>query len=262
MIGRMRQCSSSHCHLTHLAKRLVPCALCDGDSNVILLTKTKNEHMVETLMRTATTELGSSAALCCAPLAVSDARDYGVTRTHSQAWRIGRAISICRQTNNLQGIPDAILELQNGVCLFAGKIVNCSRAAGFTWGEIRIAQLLDEELEGPVATPVDAAPGLHMIIPFQNENLCAYIEKEDGSRKVAAIVPDLISVLDSQSGSNLGSQDCGYGLRVTVIVMAGSPLWHSEAGLRTGGPPAFGFDHTYTPIGEYITPRSVIEEYR
>ncbi|KAJ7352476.1 Hydantoinase/oxoprolinase [Mycena albidolilacea] len=240
---------------------LIPCALCDGDDNVILLTKVKNEHMVETLMRTITTEMGSSAALCCPPLAVSDARDYGVPRTHSQAWRIGKAISICRQTSNMKAIPDAILELQNGICLFVGKIVNCSREvrAGFTWGEIRIAQLRDEELEAP---SVAVAPDHHMVIPFQNENLCAYIEEEDGSRTLAAIVPDLISVLDSQSGSNLGSQDYSYGLRVTVIAMAGSPLWRSDVGLRAGGPAAFGFEHSFTPIGEYITPRSVIDEYR
>ncbi|KAJ7116355.1 hydantoinase/oxoprolinase [Mycena epipterygia] len=243
---------------------LIPSALCDGDGNVVLLTKVKNEHLVETLMRTVTTEMGSSAALCCPPLAVSDARDYGVPRTQSQAWRIGRAISICRQTNNMKAVPDAILKLQTGVCLFTGKIVSCAREvrAGFTWGEIRISQLLDEELEDAVASPVAADPGDHMVIPFQNENLCAYIEKADGSRKLAVTVPDLISVLDSQSGSNLGSQDYAYGLRVTVIAMAGSPLWNSEAGLRNGGPAAFGFDCKFIPIGEYITPRSVIEEYK
>ncbi|KAJ7746610.1 hydantoinase/oxoprolinase [Mycena metata] len=243
---------------------LVPAALCDGDNNIILLTKVKNEHMVETLMRTVTTEMGSSAALCCPPLAVSDARDYGVPRTQSQAWRIGRAIAICRQTNNMKSVPEEILKLQNGVCLFIGKIVDCSREvrAGFTWGEIRIAQLLEEELEDQATIPVAATPGDYMVIPFQNENLCAYIEKSDGTRKLAAIVPDLISVLDSQSGSNLGSQDYSYGLRVTVIAMAGCPLWHSDAGLRTGGPAAFGFDHQFTPVAQYITPPSVIEEYK
>ncbi|KAJ6460352.1 hydantoinase/oxoprolinase [Mycena vitilis] len=243
---------------------LIPAALCDGDNNVILLTKVKNEHMVETLMRTVTTEMGSSAALCCPPLAVSEARDYGVPRTQSQAWRIGRAISIGRQTNNIKAIPDAILELQTGVCLFIGKIVSCSREvrAGFTWGEIRIAQLLDEEQEEPGTTTVVTGPGDHMIIPFQNENLCAYIEKDGGARELAAIVPDLISVLDSQNGSNLGSQDYSYGLRVTVIATAGCPLWQSEAGLRSGGPAAFGFDHQFATIGEYLTPRSVIEEYQ
>ncbi|KAJ7678546.1 DUF917-domain-containing protein [Mycena rosella] len=229
---------------------LTPAALCDGDNNVVLLTKVKNEHLVETLMRTVTTEMGSAAALCCPPLAVSDARDYGVPRTMSQAWRIGRAISISRQTNNMKGVPDAILQLQNGACLFIGKIVSCSREvrAGFTWGEIRISQLRDEELEEPAST---------------NENLAAYIQSEkDGSRKLVAIVPDLISVLDSQSGSNLGSQDYSYGLRVTVIAMAGSPLWNSEAGLRSGGPAAFDLDHKFVSVGEYMTPISVIEEYR
>ncbi|KAJ6612262.1 hydantoinase/oxoprolinase [Mycena sp. CBHHK59/15] len=224
---------------------LIPCALCDGDSNVILLTKVKNEHLVETLMRTVTTEMGSSAALCPPPLAVSDARDYGVPRTQSQAWRIGRAIAICRQSNNIKGVSSEILGLQNGVCLFIGKIISCSREvrAGFTWGEIKVAQLVDDELEGPPATSTVAGDDDHMVIPFQNENLCAYIEKTDGSRRLAAIVPDLISVLDSQSGSNIGSQDYGYGLRVTVIAMAGSPLWRSEAGLRSGGPAAFGQDN-------------------
>ncbi|KAK7032883.1 hypothetical protein R3P38DRAFT_2618769 [Favolaschia claudopus] len=244
---------------------LTPAALCDGDNNVVLLTKVKNEHMVETLMRTVATEMGSSAALCCSPLPVSEARDYGITRTISQAWRIGRAISMGRRSNNLKGIPEAILQLQSGVCLFVGKIVNCSRAmrAGFTWGEIRIAQLPDDELENSPTTPSPGttAHGDHMVIPFQNENLCAYTEKEDGSRTLAAIVPDLISVLDSQSGSYLGSQDYCYGLRVTVIVMAGSPLWHSEAGLQSGGPAAFGFEHSFTTIGKYITPRSVVQKY-
>lgn len=50
---------------------------------------------------------------------------------------------------------------------------------------------------------------------LQNENICAYLEKSDGTRSVVAIVPDLISVLDSQSGDNIGSQDYAYGLRVT-----------------------------------------------
>lgn len=62
-----------------------------------LLTTVKNEHFVESIMRVVTTEMGSSAALCPPPLALSDARDYGVTRSQSQAWRMGRAVAICRQ---------------------------------------------------------------------------------------------------------------------------------------------------------------------
>ncbi|THU96615.1 Hydantoinase/oxoprolinase [Dendrothele bispora CBS 962.96] len=244
---------------------LVPCSLCDGDGNVVILTKVKNQFYVESLMRTVTTEMGSSAALCMPSMALSDVRGYGVQRTQSQAWWIGRAVAICRQKNNLMAIPDEILKIQNGKCLFIGKIVNVSREvrAGFTWGEIRIARLRDDEVEDASSALVANEEGDdQMIIPFQNENLAAYVEKHDGSRSMVAIVPDLIVVLDSQSGSHLGTQMYSYGLRVTVIALAGSPLWTTEAGLKCGGPSAFGLSDPYLPIGEYITPKSVIEHFR
>ena len=53
-------------------------------------------------------------------------------------------------------------------------------------------------------------------------------------------VPDLIAVLDSQSGSSIGTQDYRYGLRVTVIGLACDPCWTTERGLEVGGPVAFG----------------------
>ncbi|KAK7058791.1 hypothetical protein VNI00_001415 [Paramarasmius palmivorus] len=231
-------------------------------TSLYLLTKTKSQFLVETLMRTVTTEMGSGAALVPPPLALSDVRDYGIVRTQSQAWWIGRAVAICRQRNDMKSVPDEILKLQTGKCIFVGKIINVSREvrAGFTWGEVTIAPLRDDELEdSSVATEDD---GSRLVIPFQNENLAAYIDKADGTRTMVAIVPDLIAVLDSQSGSHLGTQMYSYGLRVTVIALAGSPLWTTLEGLRTGGPEAFGLKDPYVPIGQYMTPKSVIETYR
>ena len=49
-------------------------------------------------MRVVSTLMGSFAALCLPPLPIREARDFGVTRSLSQAWRIGRAIAICRQS--------------------------------------------------------------------------------------------------------------------------------------------------------------------
>ena len=49
-------------------------------------------------MRVASTQMGSCAALCLPPMPVHEARDFGVTRSLSQAWRIGRAIAIGRQS--------------------------------------------------------------------------------------------------------------------------------------------------------------------
>lgn len=57
--------------------------------------------------------------------------------------------------------------------------------AGFTWGEVHIAPLLDEELEDS-STPRNSnfGPDTRMVIPFQNENLCAYLEDGNGTREV------------------------------------------------------------------------------
>ena len=65
-----------------------------------------------------------------------------------------------------------------------------------------------------------------------------------------------------------------------VIALAGHPLWRSKRRLEVGGSAAFGYvtpshvvklfesqclavslDHEFVPLGEYIEPRSVIEEY-
>ncbi|KAF5355124.1 hypothetical protein D9756_005712 [Leucocoprinus leucothites] len=225
---------------------LVPCALADGNGNVVILPRVKNDAMVETIMRVITTEMGSSAALCPAPLAVSEARDYGITRCLSLAWWIGRAICICRQKNMISRVAEKILECQNGKCLFIGKIVEVSREvrAGFTWGYVRVAPLLDDEKEDMseerTSTMGQSEPGTTLRIPFQNEDLAAYLEKEDGTQTVVASVPDLITVLDSQTGSHLGTPEYAYGLRVTVIALAGHPLWKTEVGLKVGGPEAFG----------------------
>uniref|UniRef100_A0A8H8CPV3 Hydantoinase n=1 Tax=Psilocybe cubensis TaxID=181762 RepID=A0A8H8CPV3_PSICU len=199
---------------------LVPCSLYDGDGNAVILSKVKNDHFVESIMRVVTAEMGSSAALCPPPCALRDARDFGVNRSQSQAWRIGRAIAICRQTNDMSGIVDAIMKLQNGKCLFIGKIIEVTREvrAGFTWGQVRIARLRDDEIEDVIqqnqisktAEETMEGPEDVMIIPFQNENLCAYLERPDGTRKIVVSVPDLITVLDSQSGSHLGTPECEF----------------------------------------------------
>ena len=52
-------------------------------------------------------------------------------------------------------------------------------------------------------------------------------------------MPDLISVLDSQNGAALGTPEYRYGLRVTVMALAGHPLWNTKEGLQSGGPEAF-----------------------
>ena len=79
---------------------------------------------------------------------------------------------------------------------------------------------------------------------------------------MVAGVPDLIAVLDSQSGAALGTPDYKYGLRVLVLGVVAAPQWTDTVrGLEIGALPAFGYDLPYEPLGKYVKPRSVIEEY-
>ncbi|KAI0938669.1 hypothetical protein AcV5_000296 [Taiwanofungus camphoratus] len=247
---------------------MLPCAISDGVGNTVLMPTAGNPKSVETILRTVSTEMGSKSGVSMAPLTRKVCQNYGVVRSVSQAWRIGRAIALCRKKNDLKGIPSAILALQNGACLFIGKIIDVQREVrkGFTWGSVTIVPLLEDE-EEDVGSPKIAIPSYgpadRMVIPFQNENLYAYIEPPNGVRKTLVTVPDLITVLDSQNGTALGTPDYRYGLRVTVIALAGDPKWTTTPeGLLCGGPSAFGLhDLPFTPIAQYREPVSVITEY-
>lgn len=100
-------------------------------------------------------------------------------------------------------------------------------------------------------------------IPFKNENIAAFKIKDDGTEEVLAVVPDLISVIDAQSGEAIGTPEYRYGLLVTVIGITASDKWTSTPrGIEIGGPAAFGLtDIEYKPLGKFVKPVSVIDEY-
>ena len=82
------------------------------------------------------------------------------------------------------------------------------------------------------------------------------------THQIVAGVPDLIVVLDAQNGSALGTPEYKYGQRVLVLGIAAAPQWtETERGMELGSLKAFGYDVPYEPLGVYVKPRSVIEEY-
>jgi len=70
--------------------------------------------------------------------------------------------------------------------------------------------LSDIEQEGPTTEGKRA----DLLISFQNENISAeLLDSPPGqSQKALATVPDLICVLDTQSGSGLGTHEYRYGV--------------------------------------------------
>jgi DUF917 family protein len=63
-------------------------------------------------------------------------------------------------------------------------------------------------------------------------------------------VPDLITVLDSETAEAVATEQIRYGQRVTVIAFPCDPVWRTERGIAATGPRAFGYDFDYRPVEE------------
>lgn len=226
-----------------------------------------DDEFVDRGVRASCSEMGSLAGLAVKPTTADRVMKYGITNTLSLAWRIGRCIARAQACNTVVSVAEDIIEEIGGSSaakvLFRGKIVSVERRLykGHTYGEIVIQQVSNSEQEGShIAASV--ATGGFLKIPFKNENIYALHTASDGTEQYIATVPDLIAVLDTQSGRALGVPEYRYGVLVTVLGIACSPRWtDSEESLRCGGPSAFGYDIPYTPLGTYVEPMSVIHEF-
>ncbi|KAF9225738.1 hydantoinase [Gyrodon lividus] len=248
---------------------LLPSAISSGDGNVMIMTKAKKDIDVDASLRAACVEMGTHVGQASRPLRAKDLGVSMIVNTVSLSWRIGRAIALARKQSNIgqigQVIVDAVGGAKTAKVLFSGKITDVRRRLhkGHTIGEVMITALSsDEDIDDDPDKAKERFFGT-LVIPFKNENLYAEHTSRDGRVTMLATVPDLISILDAQDGSALGTPQYKYGLRVLVLGMTAAPQWtDTQRGLELGGPSAFGFPNIqYMPLGVYCTPRSVIEEH-
>ncbi|KAK4895255.1 hypothetical protein LTR27_006598 [Elasticomyces elasticus] len=256
----------------HAPGELVPCAIDSGDGKTMLMTRASNDEIVDRALRASCSEMGSRVGMAAKPTTTDRVQRFGVLNTVSLAWRIGRCIAMAEATNTLSTVAEAIVHEVGGAksakILFRGKIVAVERRLfkGHSYGSITIAGLAPSEEESSddsISRLPAVATGGTLTIPFKNENIYAEHTADDGTKQILASVPDLIAVLDTGSGRSLGVPEFRYGFRVTVLGITCSPRWtETPAGLAIGGPGAFGYDDVvYKPLGQYVEPKSVIQEY-
>jgi DUF917 family protein/N-methylhydantoinase A/oxoprolinase/acetone carboxylase beta subunit len=236
----------------------VPAAIASGDGSFMLMSQVKTDKLVDRALRAACVEMGCRAGYAARPQTGAMVREQAVANTISLAWRLGRAVQM---EKNIADIAQTIIEAAGGNKsarkIAEGKVVSVERVlkTGHTYGTL--------EVDGHAA---DGSSGLFRI-PFKNENI--YVEAISSTATshdshVLVSVPDLIIVLDAETGYGLSIADYKYGLKVVIIAMAASPRWTDTArGIELGGPASMGFEKVdYRPVGVYSRPRSVIEEYR
>ena len=116
--------------------------------------------------------------------------------------------------------------------LINGKIIDVSRRTegGFVRGSVTISG---------TGTERDRL----LRVELQNENL---VVLEDG--EILVSVPDLVTLVDSETGHAISTELLRFGQRVSVLAWACDPLWRTERGLDIAGPRAFGYDIDYVPF--------------
>lgn len=206
-----------------------PMVLCDDKSNSIVLDTVSN-LWTERLARAATVEMGGSALLAFYPMTGDVAKEAVVRGTLSLCAEIGRTL---RATRAAHGDPVAALaELLSAEVLFHGRITDIERrtVGGFARGRA-------------LMTGLDEHRGSELRLDFQNEFLIA---ERDG--EVLVTTPDLITVLDAETGAPVTADSLRYGLRLVTLAFPCNDKWRTPAGLDLVGPRYFKYDVDYRPF--------------
>jgi DUF917 family protein len=184
-----------------------------------------------------TIDMGCSAMIAIFPMTGKQVKETCVLNTISLLERIGRTIREARERH--EDPVMAVLGATDGHVIWRGKVGDVERrtATGFARGEA-------------VINGIDEFEGRALRVAFQNEFLIARAGDE-----VLATTPDLITMLDDETGEPITTEGLRYGFRVSVLAMPCDPRWRTPAGLAVVGPAYFGYDIPYMPIEERVRQR-------
>ena len=210
----------------------LPAALADEKGNRVIITGACSALWLERLARTVTVQMGAAAGMALAPMSGAQVRESAIPHTYSLALALGEGVMQARATR--QDPVERVLALTGGTRLFEGKISDVSRRIdkGFSRGAVSIEGLGEDR-------------GRVLSIDLQNENLVARVGDQ-----ILASVPDLIILLDLESGEPITTEVLRYGFRVAVLGVPAHAKLKTKAALKVVGPAAFGYDHPFHPLLE------------
>lgn len=210
--------------------KATPALLMDEMGNAAMI-EAVDDRTAEDLTRTITGQLGASVMCACYPMSGRLMKSCAVRGSIDLTLQIGRCIRQARE-RSANIFEDLLAYLRsNGrhaALLFDGKIVDVTHETrdGWHFGRATLHSLVD--------------PADEMVIEVQNEFTVA---RRNGH--TVAMVPDLISLLDRETGEPLTSEMLSYGQRVKVLGYAADPMLRRPESLEVLGPRLFGIDEDY-----------------
>ena len=203
-----------------------PMVLCDDKGNSIVLNTIDNKW----LARSATVEMGGSALLAFYSMSGAVAKKAVVRGTLTLCAQLGKTLREAKAAH-IEPVDEIVKSLDAQV-IFHGRVKDIDRrtVGGFARGTA--------QFEG-----VEEWKGHSFKLDFQNEFLMA---ERDG--KILVTTPDLITLLEAESGAPVTADSLRYGLRLKALAFASNPQWTTPAGIALVGPRYFGYDVDYTPF--------------
>ncbi|AGI66794.1 putative DUF917 family protein [Octadecabacter antarcticus 307] len=207
-----------------------PMTMADEKGNAITL-NTVDNLSTEKFARSITVEMGGAGLIAIYPMTGAQAKKAALRGSMSLIHNVGRIIQEEQAAN--RNCADRLAKDLNGFRLFEGRVMDVNRrtTGGFARGTAIIEGL-------------DGFAGRKIQLHFQNEFLVAQTD----AGEPLAMTPDLICLLDLETGVPITTETMGYGFRVIVFGLPCDPVWRSEHGLQLVGPSYFGYEHNYVPI--------------
>jgi uncharacterized protein len=208
-----------------------PMAIANEHRDVAIL-RTHDNKQMEWFARGITIRMGGSALIAEYSMDGATVRRTSIPGTLSLGIGLGGAIREARERHEdvMAHLDAALRDTVYGAprVIFEGKVEDVFRRTteGFARGSAAIRAFSGAE---------------RLKIEFQNEHLIATVDGE-----ALAVVPDLICVMDLETGEPITTEALRYGQRVRVIAITPPEIMRTPEALAVFGPRAFGLDHDYT----------------
>jgi len=206
-----------------------PAFLGDSQGNTVVL-NTGDSASLEKIARQITVTMGSSSALSTYIMSGSKAATSVVPNSVSYAIGLGKAVLDARADG--KDPVGAVIKHSHGQRLGSGKITDIDQVVtdGFLNGSVEIRN-----------------ESQTLIIEYQNEYLIA----REG-QSILATTPDIIMLLEQETGAPITSESLRYGLKVELIALPAPAIWQTPAGLALVGPRYFGYNVDYQSINNGV----------
>ncbi len=219
LIGRaFPQIQMCTAHLTGISP--TPAFLADGLGNSVVVHANTSMEL-EKIARQVAIAMGSHCAMASFLMNGNQAKQAVIPGSISKACKIG---AVMKGNDPIQSLVNSY----HGAVLAEGMVTEINQ-------DIR-----DGFLEGTVKM---GTPQGTVEIIYQNEYLVAKVQDS-----ILASTPDIITLLESDSGTPITSESLKYGLRVHLIALPAPKIWTTTEGLQCVGPHYFGFDFSYSPV--------------